>query len=258
MSIVDDSKHACGRPIRLLAHDLFNQAVKRQDAVFDYAVAKDFGTMHIQGGKVGPGSCSFVFVLDESWPCGGRLKRWMLATTRLNTGLFVGGEHMIVRSEGLPLPAALVEVEDGSDLLNKQRIAGKDPTSMQSWTESIFAEPAPDGGSTDLCYEALIENFLSDVPPRRNEKAAVPCGAAVHKRELLPERRDCGGKAGLTPTSGFVLEAWQAGQTESLAPFADDLPRRVQSGGDHLLREALGREEDDLVARITSQYGDVN
>ena len=54
----------------------------------------------------------------------------MLATTRLNTGLFVRGEHIIVGPGGLPLPAALVEVEDRSGLLNKQRIAGKDPTSM--------------------------------------------------------------------------------------------------------------------------------
>ena len=54
-------------------------------------------------------------------------------------------------------------------------------------TESIIAEPAPDAGNTDL--RSLIENFLSDVRPRKSQKvAAVPWGAAVHKRELSHER----------------------------------------------------------------------
>jgi hypothetical protein len=42
------------------------------------------------------------------------------------------------------------------------------------------------------------------------------------------------------------------GQAESLAPFADDLAGRVQSGGEDLVREALGREEDDLGANYVA------
>jgi hypothetical protein len=50
-------------------------------------VAKDFGTVHPLGG--------------ESWSCGGRRKGWMCPTTRLNTGLFFGGGHIILSPEGL-------------------------------------------------------------------------------------------------------------------------------------------------------------
>jgi hypothetical protein len=57
-----------------------------------------------------------------------------------------------------------------------------------------------------------------------------------------------GGKAGLAPAARFILEAGQAGQAESLTPLADDLARRIESRGDHIIGETLGREEDDLGA----------
>lgn len=119
----------------------------------------------------------------------------MPATTRLNTGLFVSGEHKIVGPEGLPLPAVLVEIEDGSSLLHKQRIAGKDPSSMPPGTESIFAEPAPNGGSTDLRYEPLIENFLPDVRHREaREGESLPVRQFTCESFYLND--ETGGKSG--------------------------------------------------------------
>lgn len=57
-----------------------------------------------------------------------------------------------------------------------------------------------------------------------------------------------GGKAGFAPASRFVLKPWQAGQAKSLAPFADDLARRIEPGSDSIVGEALGCQEDDLGA----------
>jgi hypothetical protein len=54
-----------------------------------------------------------------------------------------------------------------------------------------------------------------------------------------------GGKAGLPPASGLALEAGKAGQSESFAPFANDLTRRVETSGNHIVREALGRHENN-------------
>jgi hypothetical protein len=39
-AIVDDPEHAAGRPIRLLAHDLSDQAFEGDDAGFSLAAAK--------------------------------------------------------------------------------------------------------------------------------------------------------------------------------------------------------------------------
>jgi hypothetical protein len=32
---------------------------------------------------------------------------------------------------------------------------------------------------------------------------------------------------------------------EAVAPFADNLPRRIETGGDDIVAEALGCEQDD-------------
>ena len=55
-----------------------------------------------------------------------------------------------------------------------------------------------------------------------------------------------GGKAGLAPAAGLALEAGQTGQAESLAPLADDLAWSIESGGDDIVGETLGSEEDNL------------
>ena len=54
-----------------------------------------------------------------------------------------------------------------------------------------------------------------------------------------------GGKAGLAPASGLVFEAGQTGQSESSAPFADDLTWRVEASGDEVIGETFGRHEND-------------
>src|SRR3982074_2463082 len=62
-----------------------------------------------------------------------------------------------------------------------------------------------------------------------------------------------GEKAGLTPASRLLLKATQSGKDESLTPFADNLTWRDAITS--LERPSLARRM--ILARITSQYGDV-
>jgi hypothetical protein len=55
-----------------------------------------------------------------------------------------------------------------------------------------------------------------------------------------------GGKAGFTPASRLRLKARQSGQSESLAPLADDLTGRVQSGSDDVVGQAFIGEKNDF------------
>lgn len=57
-----------------------------------------------------------------------------------------------------------------------------------------------------------------------------------------------GGKAGCPPASRLFLKAGQAFVKEAVAPFADDLARRIESGGDDIVAESFGGEQDDLRA----------
>jgi hypothetical protein len=55
-----------------------------------------------------------------------------------------------------------------------------------------------------------------------------------------------GGKAGRPPASGPFLQAGEALLEEALAPLADDLPWRVETGRDLVIAEALGRVKDNF------------
>jgi hypothetical protein len=55
-----------------------------------------------------------------------------------------------------------------------------------------------------------------------------------------------GGKAGFPPASWLLVKAGEALEKEALAPFADDLPWRIQSNGNDVVRQPFGREQDEL------------
>ena len=83
---------------------------------------------------------------------------------------------------GLSLPHTLVEIEDGSRLFQKQRVPRENPTSITPRSIGILAEPAPDGGSADLRYQPLSENFLPNVGDREARQ-----GQALAMRQLTSE-----------------------------------------------------------------------
>jgi hypothetical protein len=54
-----------------------------------------------------------------------------------------------------------------------------------------------------------------------------------------------GGKAGCAPASRLFLKAGQSLFEETVAPFANDLARRIESSGDEIVADAFGRQQDD-------------
>jgi hypothetical protein len=57
-----------------------------------------------------------------------------------------------------------------------------------------------------------------------------------------------GGKAGCPPASRLFLKAGHSLFKEPVAPLADNLARRIEAGGDDIVAEPLGGEQDDLRA----------
>jgi hypothetical protein len=57
-----------------------------------------------------------------------------------------------------------------------------------------------------------------------------------------------GGKAGCAPASRLFLKAGHSVFEETVAPFADDLARRIESCRDEIIAESLGRQQDDFRA----------
>ena len=124
----------------------------------------------------------------------------------LDAGLLVGGEHEIAGAKRLTFPETFVEIQDGAGLLDKARVARKDPGAMTPGTERVLTEPTPNGGAADLSGST-----------RR-------CGNSQARALTWTTR--LGEKAGGTPASGLPLETWQAGQNEALTAL-----RPVESFG---------------------------
>src|SRR6516162_2639147 len=95
-AIIDDQKHAFGRGIGLLVHNLTDQAIKGLHPVSVCAATENFGASDIPGGKVDPGSLTLVLVLDASWSSRGRGKRRVLSTSCLNARLFIRRKYKIL------------------------------------------------------------------------------------------------------------------------------------------------------------------
>src|SRR5688572_2640671 len=57
-----------------------------------------------------------------------------------------------------------------------------------------------------------------------------------------------GGNAGFTPASRLFLKARQSVFEDTVAPFADDLARHIEAGGDEIVAEPVGGQQDDLRA----------
>ena len=114
---------------------------------------------------------------------------------RLNAGLFIGGDDEIIGTERLTFPDALIQIENGTGLFNEPGIAREDPATMPPRTKSIFAEPAPYGGSTDLSHESLIENFLTDVGHREARERKAPA-VRQFTSESFYLNDETGGKSG--------------------------------------------------------------
>ncbi len=150
-TIVHDPEDAMGGLVGRLTHDLAHQAVHRSNAVFDFAAAEDFGTMHVPRSQVGPGALAKVLVLDARRASGSRRQSWLFAAAGLNAGLFIGRDHEVSGAQGSAVANALIEVKDATGLGRKVGIARENPAAVLPRAEGIAAEPAPQGSAADLC-----------------------------------------------------------------------------------------------------------
>jgi hypothetical protein len=78
------------------------------------------------------------------WP---RWQARLQSTARLNAGLLVGAEHVLVGPQRLALPAAGVQVQHRAGQLEEVRVARKDPALMAPRAQRVVHQPAPDAAA---------------------------------------------------------------------------------------------------------------
>ena len=80
---------------------------------------------------------------------------------RLNAGLLVRRDHVVARPQGVPVPAALVQIPDWVGALGEPRVAGKQPTPMAPWPDRIRIQPAPERRAAHRGDETARHRFAA-------------------------------------------------------------------------------------------------
>ena len=76
-----------------------DEAIKGRDAGSRRAQPKQAGAMHVPRGQIGPGAVPTILVLDAQRLAGRDRRGGMAARPRLNTGLFIRRDHIVVRPQ---------------------------------------------------------------------------------------------------------------------------------------------------------------
>jgi len=123
-------------------------------------------------GQASPRSATSVFMFNlhgAARACGqGRMD----PRAGLDTGFFVGGEHVFVVPQGRAFPFFCVQVQEPPRFFLEEGIAGKYPATVLPRTNGILVQPPPDRTATD----------------RRNP-ADLPC--VSRKLACAPSRKRC-------------------------------------------------------------------
>ena len=171
-SIIDDPKYPSGFFIRSLGHDLFYQTIKRGQAAFLFASAKDLGPMDIQCGDISPCPTATVFVFHLHRRAGLRGIGPMLPFSGLNAGFLISRQDKLIVAELFAVPNPLIKVEDATGFGSEIWISGENPTTMPPRLNSIFMKPAPYGTIADGSHETGLASVSGNVgcaPPRKRQ-----------------------------------------------------------------------------------------
>jgi hypothetical protein len=95
-AVVHDPEEAARRLVGLLAHHEVDETIEGDDPGTGGAEPEESGAMHVPRGEVRPRSAPFVLMLDPLGVAGSHGRRWMTPGARLNAGLFVRREDVVV------------------------------------------------------------------------------------------------------------------------------------------------------------------
>ena len=107
-TVVHDPEDTTSGLVRFLGHDVTDETIDRSNSVFDFAAAKDPGTMDVPRRQVGPGTFAKILVLDARGAVGSRRQSRVFAAAGLNAGFFVRRNDVVIQAQWSALPSALV------------------------------------------------------------------------------------------------------------------------------------------------------
>ncbi len=173
-SVVKNPENLSGGTVRFACHHVLDQTGKEYDPGFRLTPSEQLCPPHIPGCQVAQRPLSRVFKfhplpLSCSWT-----KTHMSSVSRLNAGLFISGDHKVVRPQRKSIPDSLIEVQDPAGLVLKLGIPGEDPAPVLPWLDGILAQPSPDCRSAHVSHNAPLNSFscnFTGAPSRQRNPA---------------------------------------------------------------------------------------
>jgi len=112
--VIHDPEHPPGRGIRLRPHHLSDKISKRGDPGRRSDLPDHPSLVYIVGSEIRQSPTPRALELHPPQPLRSRPQTRMTATLSLRLGLLIRADHIVVRTQWLPLPVAFVQIQDPS------------------------------------------------------------------------------------------------------------------------------------------------
>lgn len=184
-TIIRNPEHSTRRAVGLLLHDQVHQLAVGLYSRFLLADSEELGSMDIPSGEIGQGPLPLVFKLHKPWLMRHGTGADELSVSGLDTGLLVGTDDVVIRSQRNSLEKSEIEVQDTSGFFRKKRVPREQPAPMRPWLYSVGAEITPNRGYADGHQNPSKHCFSDNVGATQARK-----GESLSPGELTGESLD--------------------------------------------------------------------
>ena len=162
-TIIRNPEDAPSRAIRLLLHNQIHKLVVGCYSRCLLADSEEFSPVDIPSGEIGQGAFSLVFKLHKPWLMRQGTDTDEFSVSGLNTGLFIGTDHVFIGPQGGSLENAEIEIQDASGPFCEERVPRKKPGPMRPRPYSVAVEITPNSGYADGHHDATHHCLSGDV-----------------------------------------------------------------------------------------------
>ena len=205
-AVIHDPEDSPSLGIGWLGHYVLHKPIEGRNAGLRLAPAKEFDPVDVKGRKICPRPASCVLMFDLHHGAGLNRIGGMATTTRLDTGLLIGGDDELVIPEAMAVPYPFIEVQDSSCFARKLGITRKDPRAIPPRSDRILMEPTPYRAVTDRGHKTRLPNLSAQIRNTPARKRYLECCRQLTCQSLNLDDQIWGGKTGADP-AGDALRA---------------------------------------------------
>jgi hypothetical protein len=134
---------------------------ERLDAGGRFAAAEQAGVVDVPGGQIRQRAAALLLVLDAHAARPARRQGGVAAAARLDAGLLIGADDVLVLTEGPAVDDALVQVQHSGGLGPERRVTREDPGVVPPRPDGILGQPAAQRRGRNVLDQPAGDDFLA-------------------------------------------------------------------------------------------------